>query len=352
MSDTLYPLQFDPIFIDKPWGGRRIESLGLTLPGSPSRAIGEAWLLVDLGSTASSHADHKPERSLISNGPMRGRSIHELVTEVNSQLLGRVELSEAGGFPLLVKFLDASENLSIQVHPSRAYAVEHPGTCVKYEAWYVIDAEPGSVIYRGLKPGVTPEQLRAALQSHDEQRIIDLLITVPVKPNECYYIPSGMPHALGKGILVAEVQTPSDTTFRLFDWDRSRMTPDEKAWHIEQGMQCVIYDAANLKQVEKRTHVAGFFTTVSCLIMCDYFRIEKVRMSEGYEQEITYDQPAVWIVLKGKGKITTADKQTITFQPGQAMLIPASFNAARIALDADTVWLEVSFPQAQNQLLA
>ena len=352
MSDTLYPFQFDPIYIDKPWGGRRIEQLGLSLPGDATRCIGEAWLLVDLGATATSHADHHAERSIIANGPQRGRSIHELTLDLGPQLLGRVELSEDGGFPLLVKFLDASDNLSIQVHPSRAYADAHPGTYVKYEAWYIISAEPGSVIYRGLKDGVTPDAFRAALESRDERRILDTLIAQPVKAGECYYIPSGLPHALGKGILVAEVQTPSDTTFRLYDWGRSRMTADEQQHHLTEGLKAALFDPPNLKHTEKRTHIAGFFTTVSCLIMCDYFRIERVRMSEGYEQEIPYDQPVVWIVLEGKGKITTADKMQVPFQRGQTMLVPANMNDARVSLAADTVWLEVSFPQAQKQMLA
>jgi len=148
-------------------------------------------------------------------------------------------------------------------------------------------------------------------------------------------------------VLVAEVQTPSDTTFRLYDWGRT-----ERQLHIEQAMQCLTFGPLDVAAVEQRTHIANPFTTVSRLIGCEHFRIEKVRMSQGYAQQIPYDQPAVWMVLEGAGCITTSDADPVTFTRGQTLLMPAAMADPKVQLDDDTAWLEVTFPQALNQQLA
>ena len=277
--------------------------------------------------------------------------------------MGRLETTGGGDFPLLVKFLDARANLSVQVHPSAAYAQAHPDAHLKSEAWYVIDADADAAIYKGVKPGVTRDQLRDAIASGGVE---DLLIRVPVKAGDCHYLPSGTCHALGGGILVAEVQTPSDTTFRVYDWGR----PDRQL-HVEQALACIQLGPPEVTEHEKRSHVAGMFTTVTRLVTCEHFRIERVRMSEGYQQEIPYDQPVVWVVLQGRGEIFphqpgSTDGQlstsrsgsrvgawsAVSFQAGQTWLIPAGLEHAWVALEKDTVWLEVTFPQAMNQQIA
>lgn len=347
MSD-LYPLKFAPIFREKPWGGRRLAGLGRTLPGDDATRIGEVWELADL-SLAGSNGHARPERSVIANGPLAGRKINDVIAQFGEQLLGRLALSHEGEFPLLVKYLDARENLSIQVHPDLPYLARHPEAHLKSEAWYILDAPPGAVVYRGLREGVTPAQLLAAVEAKDEAKLKAMLIQVPVKAGDCLYIPLGTLHALGAGLLVAEVQTPSDTTFRVYDWGRPRMNEEQRRWHLEQAMQCITFGPPQVKQVEKRAHVAGFFTTVSSLIKCDHFHLEKVRMTEGYEQEIPYDQPAVWVVLQGRGKIAGGkSRPVVEFQKGETLLIPANMNDAKVTLAEDTIWLEVTFPQAKK----
>ena len=245
MSDQvpLYPLQFEPIYKPKVWGGRALESLGRALPGDTSNRIGESWELADLSKSSASGGGGGQERSVIANGPLAGKTLHDVIQRYGDRLLGRLRLNDDGGFPLLVKFLDAQQNLSVQVHPSVDYAQEHPDAHLKSEAWYIIDAQPGAVIYKGIRDGVTAEQFRQAI---DAGQVEELMIPVPVKTGDCHYLPSGTCHALGAGILVAEVQTPSDTTFRVYDWGRT-----DRELHLEQAMQCIHFGPPEVEVTER-----------------------------------------------------------------------------------------------------
>ncbi len=350
-EETLYPLKFTPIYKEKVWGGRTLEKLGRTLPGGADNLIGESWEIADLGSTSVSGGGGGQARSVITQGPLEGKTLHEAIAQFGQALTGDLPLTDDGEFPLLVKYLDARENLSVQVHPSAAYAASHPEAHLKSEAWYIVHAEPEAVIYKGLHEGVTAEQIRQAITTGTQAEVEALMIRVPVKAGDCHYLPSGTVHALGGGILVAEVQTPSDTTFRVYDWGR-----EGRELHVEAALASMHFGPARTKEYEKRTHIAGMFTTVSKLVSCEHFRMEKVRMSEGYEQEIPYDQPTVWMVLEGAGRISPGYPARhgkhpraggpVTFVAGDTMLMPASLREAKVVFDKDTVWLEVSFPQA------
>lgn len=323
----LYPLKFRPIFVAKVWGGRRLASLGRDLPGEDdSTPIGESWELADLENA----------RSAVANGPLEGWTLRDVIEEHGEELLGTLELMD-GRFPLLVKYLDARRPLSVQVHPTDTYVKDHPDHHVKSEAWFILEAEPGAVIYRGVKDGITREQFRRRLE---ERTIVDALVEVPVKAGDLYYLPSGTCHALGGGIVLAEIQTPSDSTFRLFDWDRT-----DREMHIEEAMKCIEVGPPDVRRNERRSHIAGVFTTVTRLCSCEHFYIERVRMSEGYGQEIPYARPAVWIVLEGDGMISrTPAGVDVPFSRGDVLLIPANMDKARVDLRADTVWLDVQFP--------
>lgn len=341
----LYPLKFQPLYKEKVWGGRRLEKLGRKLPGDETKKIGESWELADLAASSPSGAGGGAERSVIANGPLAGRTLHEVIADYGPRLMGRLSLAPQGGFPLLVKFLDASENLSVQVHPNREYARLHPGSHLKSEAWYIVHAEPGAAIYKGVREGVKPQDFREAIS---RGTVEELMVKVPVKAADCHYLPSGTCHALGAGVLVAEIQTPSDTTFRVYDWGRSG-----RELHVEQALQCIEWGPPDTCRAEQRSHIAGLFTTVTRLITCDHFRIDKVRMTQGYEQEIPYDQPAVWVVLQGSGQIrSTKWAQPVAFEQGQTLLLPAGMEDAHVALDRDTMWLEVTFPQALAEPIA
>lgn len=270
-----YPLVFRPILLPKVWGGDRLRSLGKILP--PGTAIGESWELSDLASTAASGAGGQAQRSIIENGSLAGRTLQDAIVLWRDLLVSQDRLV-AGGFPLLIKFLDARENLSVQVHPDAAYAAAHPGAALKTECWYIMDAAPGAVIYKGLKPGVTAEifsriALAAAHAPPGTPAAADLLAildAVPARPGDCHNLPSGTVHALGAGVLVAEVQTPSDTTFRLYDWGRPG-----RELHLEHALACA---STTPPPAARRLHGRR---GVERLAETDFFVIDEAALSPG-----------------------------------------------------------------------
>lgn len=231
-----HPIVFEPVILEKVWGGRTLEKLGKRLP-NPAASYGESWELADMDSTSASGAGGGAVRSGIAAGPLKGKSIRDAINLWGDALLPRALRTPASGFPLLIKFLDAKENLSVQVHPSPEYARAHPGAHLKTECWCILAAEPGASIYVGIRPGVTRERFEAAARAGSPE-IVDLLNRVPAIPGECHNLPSGTVHALGAGVLVAEVQTPSDTTFRLYDWGRVG-----RELHVEAAIACSSFDS-------------------------------------------------------------------------------------------------------------
>src|SRR5688572_27306212 len=261
----LYPLKFHPRTVAKIWGGRKLQThLNHTL--DPGVLVGESWEIYDF---PPGHVEGNAAwlSSIVANGPHAGRSLHDLIHEFGAALMGDVPLhGPHGQFPLLFKFLDARENLSVQVHPSPAYAASHPDAHLKTEAWYVIQADEGSKIYKDLLPGVTRQQFESALRDGSVEK---LLKTHPAKAGHTHYLPSGTVHALGAGILVAEVQTPSDTTFRVFDFNRTDSGKPRKL-HVDEAMAVIDFSGKPPVQ-QKRSHVASYFTTVTRLVSSDFF---------------------------------------------------------------------------------
>jgi mannose-6-phosphate isomerase len=338
---SLYPLKFKPRFVPKIWGGRKIETL-LNKPLPPGEGIGESWELYDFppGMVDNSSGWISSE---VANGPHAGKTLHDLVQSHPAELLGDVPpLAPHNQFPILIKFLDAREDLSVQVHPDADFANTHPECSLKTEAWYVMDAAPGSRIYKGIQPGTTREIMKAAIADGTVEKH---LRSIPCKPGQCHFLPSGTVHALGAGMLVAEVQTPSDTTFRLYDFNRTEpATGKPRSLHVEQSLQCIDF-SGNPEPKQQRSHVAGLFTTVSRLVTSEFFKLEKVRFTEGVEEPVPYDQPVVWIMLEGEAHIKVADlPEPVRFTRGETVLLPAQMKDPIIKTLTDCVWLEVTFP--------
>ncbi len=343
----LYPLKFGPIYKEKVWGGRSIEKLERNLPGDDETPIGESWELADLPQTSPSGGGGSPERSLVINGALAGATLSELIDEYGQALVGHLPLTDTGDFPLLVKFLDARENLSVQVHPSPAYAREHREAHLKSEAWYIIDAEPDTAIYKGIREGVTPEAFREAIEANDAKQVAAMLIRVPARPGECHYLPSGTCHALGAGILVAEVQTPSDTTFRVFDWGRT-----DRELHIEQAMQCIEFGPPDVAQYEEHIQLKSNGVESTRLVACDYFKITRLRAEAGQTVDAATREPVVWIMLEGQGVCDAHNgSEPVNFHRGETMLLPAGLKCTA-EITAPSTWLEVTFPQANRSQLA
>lgn len=322
------PLIFEPIYKPKIWGARNLARLlGKDLP--PGGGIGETWECADL----------EVGQSVVARGPAKGRTLHELVEAWGPALLGRAEPVD-GRFPLLIKFLDAAEDLSVQVHPDPDTA-RRLGVRVKHEAWYVIDALPEAAIYRGMIPGATVEALRKVMARRPEA-ILELLRRIPVRAGDVFFLPSGTLHALGAGIVVAEIQTPSDVTYRIYDWGRVRPEGDA-GLHVEQGLACIRTDIDPAAS-EERSHVASLFTTVTRLVTCPSFIIEKVRFIGGVEQDIPYAEPVCWIVLDGRGEIHYGKAGVESFARGDVVILPADLDKPRLKTLVDCCWLEVTLP--------
>ncbi|MFG0252192.1 MAG: class I mannose-6-phosphate isomerase, partial [Phycisphaerales bacterium JB038] len=230
------------------------------------------------------------------------------------------------------------------LHPLVDHRPRHPEAHLKSEAWYILEAEPGAVIYKGVKEPLTRDEFAAHVRAGT---VVEVLRAVEARPGTCHYLPAGTCHALGEGVLVAEVQTPSDTTFRVYDWGRT-----DREIHIEQALECVDLQPTDTRREEKRSHLAAAFSSVSKLLQTDHFQVERIRMSEGYAQEIPYSDPAVWLVLEGAGTIDLPEGPGVDFAGGETLLIPANMTEARLSLAADTMWLEVQFPQIQAGRIA
>lgn len=331
------PLIFEPIFKPKVWGGRNLARLlGKQLP--TDEPYGESWECADL----------EQGQSIVARGPAKGKALHELAEAWGPRLLGRAKLSD-GRFPLLIKFLDAAANLSVQVHPDPETARRLGGDVrVKHEAWHIIEAREGACIYRGLVAGTTVQTLTEAMARNPEA-ILEHLQRIPVKVGHTYFLPSGTLHTLGAGVVVAEIQTPSDITYRLYDWGRVRPKSDA-GLHVEQGLACIRTDI-DFAQYEARSHVGSPFTTVTRLVTCPSFIIEMVRFVEGMEQEIPYAELVCWIVLDGRGEVLYEKNKREPFAKGDVVILPAELKEPRLRTETDCLWLEVTIP-AESDLAA
>jgi mannose-6-phosphate isomerase len=334
MLSNLYPLKFEPIYISKTWGGRNLENFGRILPGDSSHAIGESWELADLDRTSVSGAGGQAAQSVASNGRLAGMTIQQLIQLHPDDLLGETQLIDGRVFPFLIKILDACENLSLQVHPSPEYVMQHPEADIKTECWFIIDAQPGAVIYKGMKPGVDEDQLRGALVTGD---VLELLNCIHVKAGDFYYLPSGTCHALGAGILVAEVQTPSDTTFRLYDWGRT-----DRALHIEEALACIQYHDHDTTSISLG-HDGDQF-------QCENFTVRRIRGALGQTELLSTDQLAIWIVCSGSGKFISKEikNSPIEFKGGETLLLPAVMPYRFAQFDRETSIIQITDTKTQN----
>ena len=245
------PIRFIPVYMERVWGGREFSArLGRELPGT--RPIGEAWEIVD----------REEAQSVVSDGPLAGKTLHELWTNHRAQIFGPHHAKAGPRFPLLCKLLDARERLSVQVHPPASVAPQLGGE-PKTEMWYFLACDPGSNIYAGLAPGTTRAQFEAALQEGTVERRLHAL---PTREGDSIFIPSGRLHAIGDGNLIVEIQQNSDTTYRVFDWNRVGLDGKPRELHIAESLASI--DFADYGPTLR--HDAS-----GVIAECGHFRVEK-----------------------------------------------------------------------------
>ncbi|MCP4836377.1 MAG: mannose-6-phosphate isomerase [Phycisphaera sp.] len=313
---TLPPLRFDPILKHRAWGGSRLAGWNRTLPSGTT--IGESWDLADLPPQIPDGV------SRVAEGMLKGRTLTEIRDADRQELLGRLPVAATGGFPLLFKLLDAEDDLSVQVHPDPAYAASHPGTFVKNEAWYVLEARPGAAVYRGIRPEVTPAAFLEALETG---RLLDCLVRIEVRPGDCVRLPSGICHALGAGVLVAEAQTPSDTTFRVWDWNRE---DPNRPLHLEQAMACMRFGAGQddgrpaVVRSEDVLPTEANGVGVRRLCSTDDFTIDVVELTGGRHEIRVGDEPTVLLGIDGDAGVVDTLGRSARLERGDTVLVPAS----------------------------
>jgi len=307
------PLIFEPIFMERMWGGRCLESeFGKKLP--PNTRIGESWEIVD-----------RPEaQSVIANRPLNGRTLHELWTQNRHDIFG--DVPETPRFPLLIKLLDAQERLSLQVHPPEKVAAKFGGE-PKTEFWYVAAADPGAELFLGFREPITREQFKRAL---DKGTVEDCVQKIRVKAGDAMFLPGGRLHAVGGGNLLVEIQQNSDTTYRVFDWNRVDVTGKARQLHVDQALQCIDFTDVGLHLVEPNGEV---------LIKDELFEIQKWNLDSSREIA-PLGQFAIICCLTGSLRCASVD-----LAPGEFFLAPASLETRQLQPRSEgTGLLRVTIP--------
>ena len=325
---SLYPLRFDPIYQYRLWGGRRLASL-LSAPLPGDGPIGEAWVLSD-------RADHQ---SLVANGPLKGQMLGQVMEQFREQLMGKLS-SRFIRFPLLLKFLDAHEMLSVQVHPSDSPSELIPACdAAKTEAWVVIEAEKGSHIYAGLRSGTTASSLRESLS---DGTIADQLVSIVPKPGDAVFIPAGTVHTLGKDVVVFEVQQNSDVTFRLYDWGHiGQETKKPRPLQVDQAFACIEFGASDSGLVAPRVE-----TTIPVererLFDCHAFLLWRVLGQDQFAVGAAAE-PRVLVGIEGSGQIMH-DGTPYAVGKGDVWLLPAEAGKCVFQPSGEVTLLEIAIP--------
>jgi len=307
----LYPLSFAPVFAERVWGGHLLECfLGCEVEDEP---IGEAWII----------SNHKNGMSYVNHGEYKGKSLKELIDEFPEELLGKEIYNKYGkNFPLLVKYIYAKDSLSVQVHPNDEYALKNEGEPGKTEMWYILDAEEEATLIAGLKKGVTKEIFAKELATGDPAR---LLSAKEVTRGDSIFIPSGRVHAIQAGLLILEIQQSSDTTYRMFDWNRVGLDGKPRELHVEKSLETTDWQdfEPDVKSVNDPNPI---------LAECEYFKIEKL-MLDGTTDLLT--EGAFVILNAAEGNFTIDGTDEVT--EGQSRLIPAVLNKISIKGEKSTI---------------
>jgi mannose-6-phosphate isomerase len=318
------PLRLEPIFRRYLWGNRRLAMvLGKRI--GPENDYAESWEVVD----------HGADQSRVVAGPLTGKALHELVEHHGAALLGRHHPQSR--FPLLYKFIDAQQTLSVQVHPDDARAAKlNPPDSGKTEAWVVLDATPGSVIYAGLKRGFD----RPALEREVARGTVELCLhKIEPRAGDCIFIPAGVVHAIGAGLLVAEIQQSSDTTWRLFDWNRVGPDGKPRPLHVEQSLDAIDY---NHSPVEPQIPQPTELPHASRLVSCDKFVLDRWRFDT---PQTAGGDDRCHIISVLDGAVTVAgDSLDEPLHLGGTILLPAAAGPTLLTPRGPTVVLDMYLP--------
>jgi mannose-6-phosphate isomerase len=322
-NNIIYPLLFNPIFKERIWGGCKLKSfLGKDIPSS---LIGESWEIADLPN----------DSSTIANGILKGKTFNEVIEIYKSEILGNKVVSQFGlNFPLLFKFLDAKDDLSIQLHPNDELAKLRHNSFGKTEMWYIMQADEDAEIIVGFKQ----ESSATEYLSHLENKTLpNILKRIKVKPGEVYFLETGTIHAIGKGIVIAEIQQTSDVTYRIYDWDRVDVAGNARELHIDLALDAINYNYVDAKcNYSKETNISNK------IIKCDYFTSNFIPLADEIEITKTADCFRVYIVTTGQVEINI-DSEIYLFKKGDTVLLPAIITNYKIKGQAELLEIYIEY---------
>lgn len=321
MKNTLYPLKFRPILKDKIWGGTKLKSILQKDSSLPN--IGESWEISDV----------EGDTSIVSNGNLENQSLKQLLQLYKDELIGKKNYEKFGDkFPLLIKFIDAKEDLSIQLHPNDALAKVRHNSFGKTEMWYVMQADEDSNLIVDFNQKMTTE----LYLEHLEQKTLPQILNFDkVKAGDTYFIEVGRVHAIGAGVMLAEIQQTSDITYRIYDWDRTDDFGNERELHTDLAIDAIGFDMPNNFRVKysKKPNQSNE------MVSCPYFTTNYLKVDQEIQKENTHDSFVIYICVEGEAQIKTETYSEV-IKKGETLLVPAAISSYQISAN-DATLLEV-----------
>lgn len=322
----LYPLKFEPILKNKLWGGNKLGTI-LDKPIGDSTLCGESWEISGV----------EDNISVVSEGYLKGENLVELIKEFKGDLIGNSVYELFGSkFPILIKFIDANDDLSIQVHPDDELAMKRHNSFGKTEMWYVVNAEKGATLISGFNKSTNKKEY---LEVFESGNITDLLNRIDVEDDDVFYLPAGRVHTIGKGLLIAEIQQTSDITYRIYDFDRVDADGNSRELHVEEAIDAIDYNyydnyktSYNQQSTDIEIGRSPYFVTNRLLI--------NSRIKRCYSE---YDSCIILMCIQGNGTINYGN-ESISYKLGDSILIPNSINEIDIIAESSVKLLEVRIP--------
>jgi mannose-6-phosphate isomerase len=332
-SAALCPARLEPIFSPRPWGARTLAPL-FPEKSNLAEPLGEAWMT--------------GAECRFASGPFAGSKLGDVWRTLPAAWTGTKIAASAGTFPLLVKFIFADEKLSVQVHPDDEYAARHEGAAGgrgKTEMWYAIDARPGAEVLAGLKPDITPEIFKRAIEDGSAE---DCLQHVPLRRGEAIFVPAGTAHTIGAGLVLCEIQEYSDLTYRVFDYNRRDSQGRSRDLHIEKALQVMRFGAQQGGKIEP-ARIVRSGVTETFFIACRYFAAEKWEFAADTAAATSPEHFELLIILEGRGSILWGG-EPVAYAAAQTWLLPAALGAYHLAPDERTSLLRAYVPVPFNEV--
>lgn len=328
----LYPLFFEPDYKERVWGGTLLkDKLNKNIPFENT---GESWEV----------ACHDNGDSTIRNGSLQGKTLKEVLVGNSKELLG-YEMKDNDKFPLLIKFIDAKDKLSVQVHPEDEYAkINENGELGKSEAWYILDAQPGAKLIAGLKDNVSKDDFVKALE---EGHLEQVLNEVEVQAGDVINIPAGFVHAIEDGILLAEIQQNSDTTYRVYDWNRVGLDGKMRELHVDKSLDVIDFEGKHSKDIVTGLGVKDGDNDIIYYVANEYFSIEKIDLNGNMKQD-TQGKFIIYMCTSGSGEVNH-DNNRYSFKLGDSFMIPATLG--EFVLEGDASLIKTYIPDIQKDII-